>query len=135
MGGDVLLPFPFDPVLDPLVRGLRFVVSGADGTVVLDEQISGRDHWTVNSAGTRWVYAPHVGRGIVRATVRKKSSSVPGLLRFSVRGRGLYLPVSSAMLPLHATVVFDTPSADGGQCADATLACTLNLATGIISCG
>lgn len=132
---------PVSPAVDPVAKGLRFLIVASGGTTPVDITIpSGgynpvtREGWRVNSSGTTWTYrnagnpVPLVN-GITRATLRAIPSQ-PGKYRFAIRGKNGTYPVIPANLPLVGTLVIDTPFATTGQCGEAKfnvapLACTV----------
>ncbi len=119
--GQVVLPTPIAPALDLVANGVRVSVSDAEGEI-LDAIIPGgavdpvlKSGWKVNAAGTAWKFASKTGiRGIVGVTV-KLSTKTPGLVEFSVKGKGGSYATSSVDLPLTASVSVGAP----GQCGDA----------------
>ena len=56
----------------------------------VDVTIPGGSAWTLNNAGTRWLYKDKLGTadGVTRVIVRNDSAKVPGQLRFTVKGVG-----------------------------------------------
>jgi hypothetical protein len=77
----------------------------------------------VNGTGTRWTYRDvndgTLPGGFEKAVVIDRSHVAPGLVRFVIKGKRLGL---TAPFPARATLVFDTPQALGGQCAEGTFA-------------
>ena len=61
--GQITLPHPYSPPLDPLTKGVRVLINRTDGSVVLDATIPGGAYsssnkagWKVNSSHTTWSY-------------------------------------------------------------------------------
>lgn len=133
--GEVVLPSPLNPALDPSVRGLRIRVATSGGAAVVatvppgDFDRTGKIGWRSNGAGTTWRFTATSGvgaLGIRKATV-KTSAKAPGLVKFRVKGTGAALAFGPGDLPLAATVQLDA----AGQCAiddfgDANSGCELN---------
>jgi hypothetical protein len=127
--GQMTLPHPFTPALDPVAVGVGVVVADAQGTHVVDVQVPGgaydpvtRVGWTASPRGGAWEYvdrsAAPVG-GITAVTLSDASRRTPGLVKFRVTGRG-GVPLNPAALPLTATLALDPPTAETGQCGLAT---------------
>jgi cysteine-rich repeat protein len=124
--GQITLPAPFSPPIDPVTKGVRILIDDTQGTV-LDATIPGgafdlltKTGWKVNKAGTTWTYRNGLGGilGIFRVTV-KIVNETSGLIEFSVSGKNGSYPVPPANLPLRATLVIDAPLATTGQCGEA----------------
>jgi parallel beta-helix repeat protein len=126
--GQVVLPQPFTPVLDPVAVGVGVVVADAHGARVVDVLVPGgaydaatRVGWTAAPRGGSWRYvnrsAAPVG-GITSITVRDASRKTPGLVKFRVTGRGT-VSLDPSALPLSAIVALDPPTAETGQCGTA----------------
>jgi hypothetical protein len=49
----------------------------------------------------------------------KLSRSVPGLIKFNIKGRNGSWPVAPNRIPLAATLVLDPPVATTGECGEA----------------
>ncbi len=124
---------PRSPVINPVVHGMRFLLTDVTGAVPLDVTIDGGAYdptskvgWKVNSRGTSWTYK---NAGTVTALVdgiRKmqlRAFEVPaGMYKVVVKGRPGDYAIDLAHLPLTATVVIDPPLATSGQCGEATFA-------------
>lgn len=103
--GEAVIPKPWAGI-DPPANGVRIVIDDASGTAALDVTIPGGAAWSVNTAGTRWVYRDPSGAvaGIRRVMVSDRSSTTSGLVAWRVTGRtgALALPdvggVRSAIL-------------------------------------
>jgi parallel beta-helix repeat protein len=130
--GDVTLPHPFTPLLDPVATGVHVVVEDAGGARPLDVLVPAGAYDPVAKAG--WKTAPdgrswrYINRstappGVITSLVVKDlSRQASGLVRFTVRGaRGSY-PVAAARLPLTGLLVLDPPTAETGQCGRADFA-------------
>ena len=130
--GDVVLPAPFDPALDPVATGVHVVLEDASGARPLDVLIppgaysaATRSGWKVSPDGRRWRYvnrAADAPGNVTSVVVQDLSRQTPGLVRFTVKGaRGTYA-VDTAQLPLTALFVADPPTAETGQCGVAAFA-------------
>lgn len=133
--GEVTLPAPFDPPLDPVARGVRVSIARAMGGLTetavppgaLDKTT--KTGWKVNGSGTSWTFsskAPVGALGITKVSI-KAVTKTPGLLKVSVTGKNGSVPVAAADLPLAASIILDPV----GQCGEATFTdadhtCALN---------
>ena len=146
--GVMTLGYPFSPPLDPATKGVRIVITDATSQTVIDAVIPGgayyyatRTGWKVNRSQTTWTYRNGLGgiQGLVKVTV-KRSVSSPGIVSFATNGRNGTYPVAPNGLPLAATFVVDSPTAQTGQCGEATFpgspgpACHLNGLGNTITC-
>jgi hypothetical protein len=123
MSGELTLPFPFTPVINPVSKGARVLVYDVERTRVLDAIVPGgaydpntRSGWTASGYG--WSYR---SRGAVNGITKiqlKKSSSNPSLIKFIVKGKDGIYTVPTARIPLLGTIVIDSPNATTGQCGD-----------------
>jgi len=118
----MILPTPFDPLLDPLARGLRFLVDDASARNVADVAVPGGAYdgtrgWTTTVRS--WKYRDRTGSGVVRIGL-KLSAATPGLIRVTMKGRNGTWPVSPHALPVKVTIVLDPPCAPTGECGVAT---------------
>ena len=138
--GELGLPYPFDPPLDPRARGIRFIVTDQSGTVA-DVHIEGSSFWRLNSAGTRWRYSNRADArpgGITRIVVRA-APRAPGLVKFTLKARNGSFAVGA--LPLAAVMILDPPAAASGQCGLAAFlgvppvpSCSVNSSGSRINC-
>jgi hypothetical protein len=123
MSGDVVLPFPYAPPIDPSTRGIRVLLYDSEGARALDATIppgpydpNVRAGWVTSGFG--WTYRNKAGfEGIIQIQLRRYGNE-PGKLRFVVKGKNGTLPVASDRLPVRATLVIDSPQATTGQCAE-----------------
>jgi len=143
-GGQAIVPTA--PVVNPVVNGARIVLLDKDQAVLLDAIIPGGAYdkntkigWKVNKKGDAWTY---VNRGLspiagVTGVSFKKSPAVSGLFKWTVRGKNASLAITPADLPLWATFVIDSPTAETGQCAETRFGvgvCRLNPTASTVSC-
>src|SRR5262249_24780397 len=122
--GEAVLP-P-SPPLDPLSHGVRLLLTGAGGTIVLDVTIPGGTYdagaktgWKVNGGHTTWTYKGPgtTTQGIQKVGVKRTGAATPNGIKFSVTGKNGTYGVTAADVPVTATLVLDVPVASGGQCA------------------
>jgi len=98
---------PTAPAIDPVANGARILVDDAAGRAIVDVVLPGgmyvpstRVGWTVNGSGTAWNWKSINGEaGITSVKVRTKPS-VPGLVKFSVKGKHGAFDTSGAVLPV-----------------------------------
>jgi hypothetical protein len=127
--GEAVLPKPWTGV-DPAANGVRLLVSSLSGGGTVDAVVPGGAGWTVNAAGTRWVYSDPTGAfsGITRVVVIDRSAVEDGLLRWLVRSQGPFaaLPdvaqvLTTAVLGTPnecATVAWNSPGGVSPRCED-----------------
>ncbi len=123
--GDGILPFPFAPALNPIANGARLLVERTGGTLV-DVTLpglawTGTVGWRVNAAGNTFTWTDKTTTppgGITRFKV-KQVAATPGLVQVRAKGLGSY-SVTVGDLPLRFTAVLDPPTAETGQCGEAT---------------
>ena len=143
-GGQAIMPA--SPTVNPVANGARIVLVDKDRAVLLDAILPGGAYdrntkigWKVNKKGDAWTY---VNRGTspiagVTGLSLKKSSTAPGLLKWTVRGKNASLAVTPAKLPLGGTFVVDSPTAETGQCAETRFGvgvCRLNPTASTVVC-
>jgi hypothetical protein len=127
--GDVVLPHPFAPALDPVATGVQIVLADASGARPLDVLVppgaysaATRSGWKVSPDGRRFRYLnrnANAPGAITSVSVQDVSQRTPGLVRFTVKGmRGAYA-IDQTQLPLAALFVADPPTAETGQCGTA----------------
>jgi hypothetical protein len=100
---------PTAPAIDPVANGARILVDDANGRAIVDVVIPGglyvpstRVGWTANGSGTAWNWKSLNGEaGITGVKVRAKPS-VPGLVKFAVKGKNGAFDTSGAALPVKA---------------------------------
>jgi hypothetical protein len=125
------LDVPHSPPLDPVANGVRVLIVGRDGEPRVDVTIPGgaydvftRAGWRVNGTGSAWTYKssgddlPHAN-GIDKVQIRAVSDEGGTRIRFSVKGKNGFYPISVDDLPVGGTLVIDTPVAQTGQCGEA----------------
>ena len=88
--GEVVLPHPFNPPLDPTANGLTLEFVNARGQRVSAVLPGGPPWMVVNAAGTRWRYDDPTGAvaGIDRVVVSDESARESGRVRVRARGHG-----------------------------------------------
>ena len=141
--GEVTLPMPLTPALDPVARGVRFRLATASGGTMdvtvppgaIDPET--KTGWKANKSRTSWTYASKTGLGKLRITKVsvKTTTKNPGLVKLAVTGKGAAITLGPADLPLAATVKLDS----SGQCGSATFtgpeaACTFNKKRTTVTC-
>ena len=133
--GEMVLPFPYSPPLDPVANGVRVLINDVAGTPVMDATIPGGVFdpatsvgWAVDASGKAWRYkntgatVPPIG-GIKRILLRDVSNAVgntqPGRLKFVVMGRSGSYAMDASAMPVQGTLVLDPPTAVTGECGKA----------------
>jgi len=143
-GGQAILPAA--PVVNPVLNGARIVLLDKDQAVLLDAILPGGAYdkntkigWKVNKKGDAWTYVnrgPSPIAGVTGVSF-KKSPAVSGLFKWTVRGKNASLAITPERLPLGATFVVDSPTAETGQCAETRFGvgvCRLNPTASTVSC-
>jgi hypothetical protein len=133
MRGQLELPQPPDPPVDPVTNGVSFAIDDAHGTRVVESFIPGgawnpdlRSGWKTLSNDRGWKYVnrgPSPAGGI-RAVVLRKSRREPATMLYRIRGRRGSYPVAANALPLTSIFSVDPPTAETGQCGRADFAGT-----------
>lgn len=128
--GQVVLPHPFAPALDPVAVGAGVVIEDTAGVRVLDVTVPGGAYdpasdvgWTAARSGTSWRYLDRSAAppaGVTKVSIKDMSRKQPGLVRVKVTGKRGDYPVDGASLPLTGLLVLDPPTAATGQCGVAT---------------
>lgn len=133
--GEVQLPFPFDPPLDPVARGvhaLMYEYTYQDRRVIDDVTVPAgaydpitKKGWKVNAAGTVWTYvnAPNDLPSKINGVKITTSARAPGLVKYQIKGKAGAFGLSGQgqtgyLFPLFS---LETPSSARGQCAFGTL--------------
>jgi hypothetical protein len=132
--GELVLPFPFTPPLDPVTNGIRIVLANGT-TTILDATIPGGPvagsppvGWKVSGSGAKWTYTNRSttpADGITKVTIQHVAST-PGRIKFRVKGKNASLASGVNNPPLGAVIVFDPPVATTGQCGEGVIACTVS---------
>jgi len=123
MSGELSLPFPFTPAINPVTKGARVLIYDVERARVLDAIVPGgpydpntRSGWTASGHG--WSYR---SRGAIDGITKiqlKKSPSNPSLIKFIVKGKDGNYSAQTGRIPLLGTLVIDSPTATTGQCGD-----------------
>lgn len=128
--GELVVPHPFAPALDPVTAGIAVVIEDTAGARALDATVPGGAYdpvtkvgWQVARSGTSWKYlnkSVSPLAGITTLTIKDMSKKQPGLLQVKVIGKRGSYPVDTASLPLTGLLILDPPTAATGQCGVAT---------------
>ena len=110
--------------------GVGVGIGDALGGKVLDVLVPGGAYDPVTKAG--WNASPNRGvwkyvnrsatppAGITGVAIKDLSQKLPGLVQVIVRGRRGAYPIAPAMLPLTGLLILDPPTAEMGQCGQAS---------------
>jgi len=138
--GEVTLPHPFNPPLDPVANGVELIVADAIGARILDVVLPGgaydratKTGWKAAGSGRKWTYVNRGATppsGITHVIIKDRSTRSPGLVQFAVKGSNGSYSVDEAGLPLTALIAVQPPAVESSQCAVASFAepaaaCTL----------
>ncbi len=116
------------PPIDPIANGFSFEVHDLNGGIIFQRVIpagaptaAGSPGWTINTAGTRWVFHDRTGllaNGVTRIVITDLSAKLPGLFKFSVTGRNGNFQVLPNQIPAQILAVLGSAGqAAAGQCA------------------
>ena len=122
--GEITVPAPITPALDPVTKGVRVRLKTALGATrdvtvppgALDKET--KTGWKANKGLTSWTFSsstPLGALGLTKVVVKTKPKT-PGLVTFAVTGKDATLALAPADLPLGATLLIDT----SGHCGTAT---------------
>jgi hypothetical protein len=145
--GRMRMPSPPGPVIDPTVKGIRFLITGAGGHFMLDAKIPGGTFntvsgigWRASKSGRKWLYrnlaGPRVG-GIQRIALTIRPSRRRTMVIFTVVGKNWDYALADADLPAKATLVLDAPIARTGECGEGIFTrpdCKVNTKRGRMLC-
>ena len=127
--GEMTLPYPFDPPINPVANGVRLAVFNRPphGAVLEDAIIPGgaynastRKGWKVNGAGTVWTYrnVPNDLPSRIYKVKVKLIPHTPGLVKFSAAGKaGSFNVQVRPFVRLTTLFSLESPQALKGQCA------------------
>jgi hypothetical protein len=136
--------------IDPAANGFRVLVTDATGQTIVDATVppglwnaATASGWKVNGGQTTFAYKNKGGtivslQGVSKVTL-KKSTKVPGQVRFNIAADGGSYPLP-ASLPVKGTIILDPPYAADNQCGDAVFpgptspACAFVSPPGTIKC-
>jgi hypothetical protein len=135
----VVLSHPFTPALDPVQVGLGLVIADSTGARAVDVLVPGgaydsvtRAGWKASRTAPRWKYlnkGTTPPGGITSIIIKDRWAQQLGLVQIRVVGkRGAYA-VDPANLPLTALVILDPPTAETGQCAQASFEGPIGMCT------
>lgn len=139
--GELVVPHPFVPALNPVVGGIAVVIEDAAGVRALDATVPGGAYdpvtkvgWQAAKSGLSWKYVNKTAtpaNGITTLSIKDLSKKQPGLLQVKVTGKRGDYPVNLSSLPLTGLLILDPPTAATGQCGTATFTgpkqgCTTN---------
>ena len=112
------MTIPTVPAINPLANGARVLVDDANGRVIVDVVLPGglyvpstRIGWTANGAGTAWNWKSANGEAGITSVKIRMSPSVPGFVKFSVKGKHGAFDTTGAALPVQGVLALGA----GGQ--------------------
>lgn len=122
----ILSAMPGTPAIDPINKGLRFVLEDGTGTPVFDEILpsglwdpAARIGWRPNGKGSVWTFVDKRKEGAGPVVLAKLITlKAVGQFKVIVKLQDADLVVAPSDAPLIATLVVDAPTATTGQCAE-----------------
>lgn len=126
--GEMIIPT--SPALDLIGKGARLTIVDTASVAVVDAtlppglyNVAAKKGWTANGTSTIFKYKNGSSNltpvaGIYKLTIKKKVSTPPGKISFSLKGKTGIYPVISGNLPLHATLIVEGPLGLNNQCGD-----------------
>jgi hypothetical protein len=140
--GEIVIPYPPSPQLNPVANGMRVLVTTATGATVIDATASGGAYNP--GTGTGWSTSPsswtYRSPSVITRGQPQPVPSKSGHYRFRVEARNGSFAVPQAGLPLTGVLVLDPPTAETGQCGTARYpgapgpACSLNRSGSTLKC-
>ena len=125
--GEMTLPHPFVPALDPAANGVRVILHDVGGNLIdafVPPGAFTRESgvgWKVSVGRWSWIDKTLTNPfGIDKVVVQDRSSRQPGLVKFVVKSRKRTYSEFTQHPPLSGVLVLDVPQATGGQCGTAT---------------
>ena len=130
--GELVLA-PSTPSIDPSATGVRLLLAHASSTeldlVVPGGPLGGSPAVGWRSiSGVKWLYGdkrPSPPGGITKIAIQRVPS-LPGRLKFKVKGKQAALPPVAGNPPLAVALVLAPPAATAGQCGEAVVSCAFN---------
>jgi hypothetical protein len=122
--GNVNLPSPLTPWLDPVEHGLRLVVTkvGEPRTPLIDATLppgsyapATREGWLANPAATTFKFLSQDGVNGVRSVTLKSRPSDEGRVSVVITGKDGTYPITGSDLPLALTIAINDSA---GQCGE-----------------
>jgi hypothetical protein len=105
------MTIPLVPALDPPANGATVLVDDAAGRVIVDVVVPPgaydsvtRTGWVTRSAGSAWTYKNPTGLLGITTVKVKRVVSLPGLVKFTVKGKSGHFDASGAALPLQGVL-------------------------------
>ncbi|HZR83690.1 MAG TPA: hypothetical protein VFD92_21525 [Candidatus Binatia bacterium] len=135
LSGEMLLPYPFAPAVDPLNGGVRLAIYRKlpHGAALDDATISGAAYsaidkkgWKVNAKHTVWTYTntPNDLPSKITKVQVKLDSRTAGLVKFSAKGKAGSFGVAAGETPVTMVFSLESPFAANKQCAVERFAAT-----------
>lgn len=126
IAGNIQLPNPIAPDLDPLLNGVRLAVRDSAGNAVIDVDIPGgafdkatKAGWKRNAKGNVFKWMNKAGiDGIFKVLLKEGSPKNPGLIKFIVIGKGGAYGVNPDDLPLSITLDLGPKYSLVNQCGE-----------------
>ncbi len=131
--GQLTLPVPITPPIDPVSHGVRLLIrdaaGGSAGGAFLDVTVPAGAYsestgtgWAVKG-GSRFLFrSPQPVGGAVRAVRLQLPPTIPGRVRVAITGTEGSFVSGVFALPPRVTVLLDPPATPSVQCAEATSA-------------
>ena len=128
IAGNIQLPIPIDPELDPLLNGVRLAVRDNAGNAVIDVEIPGgafdkatKKGWKRNGKGNVFKWTSKTGiDGIIKVLLREGSPKAPGLVKFLVGAKNGSFATDAANLPLNVGIDLGPKYYLVNQCGEQT---------------
>jgi hypothetical protein len=115
--GEMVLPFPFTPALDPANNGVRLVVRTAQGDTLLDTQLMPND-WKINADDMHVEFHKKTGNNMMKISLEWGDPEKPGTVKVNMIAKNGDFLVDASELPLFAQLTLNASTVARRQCAE-----------------
>lgn len=114
--GDVSLPYPFTPELDPANNGIRLVILTAQGNALLDAQVM-PNSWKINADDMHVEFHNKTSNNQIKISLEWGDPDKLGLIMVNVIAKDFDLLVNDTELPLYVKLSLNESTVATNQCA------------------
>ncbi|MEW6417704.1 MAG: hypothetical protein AB1480_06240 [Nitrospirota bacterium] len=116
--GEMDLPYPFTPALDPANNGIRLVIRTAQGETLQDTQVIPDDDWKINADDTHVEFHRKTDNSQMKISLEWGDPEKPGTVKVNIIAKNGDFLVEASELPLFAQLTLNASTAASRQCAE-----------------